>query len=324
MSIVVAAKRMAPRWVKDLVPETLRRQRTIEDYARTLPSYRFFEGFMSRYQVQNLVGTDPDSFKRRIDEFLAMDDYLMEGYADPEQQRDLSIRFHWGHDHDFGSFALQGRMRSRHVALLTIFRDRFGAIPQSLEGMRVLDIGAWTGGVSLTLAAMGAQVVAVEEVKKYVEALTYLRDAFGVTNLEPRNLSLYECTLPELQDAFDLVMYAGVLYHVTDPTLSLRITFNCLKDGGRCLVETAAIDSDDYILSYKGPTVVHRGNTHQRNRSGWNWYFPSPPTLGRMMEDVGFEDVEVSNVIGGRAFAVGRRERHVDLLRGGLSVRTIR
>jgi 2-polyprenyl-3-methyl-5-hydroxy-6-metoxy-1,4-benzoquinol methylase len=323
MGIVDTAKRSVPPWVKGLVPASLRRHQMIEDHARSLPSYPFFQGLMSRYRVENLVGVDSETFKRRIDEFLALDDYRMEGFANPERQRDLSIRFYWGHDHDFGGFALQGRMRSRHLALLTIFRDRFGAIPQSLEGLRVLDIGAWTGGVSLVLAAMGAQVTAVEEVKKYVEALTYLKQAFAIDNLDPRHLSLYECTLSEFQDAFDLVIYAGVLYHVTDPTVSLRITFNCLRDGGRCLVETAAVNSEKPILAYHGPGLA-RGDRSARNRSGWNWYFPSLAALARMMEDVGFAQVQVSKVIAGRAFAVGRRDSHVDIMRGGLSVPGLR
>ena len=33
----------------------------------------------------------------------------------------------------------------------------------------------------------------------------------------------------------------GVIYHVTDPVLSLRILFNALKDGGRIFVETMGV-----------------------------------------------------------------------------------
>ena len=34
----------------------------------------------------------------------------MEGYTDPAAQRDLSIQFHWGHDHDFGEFTAQQKV----------------------------------------------------------------------------------------------------------------------------------------------------------------------------------------------------------------------
>jgi SAM-dependent methyltransferase len=248
----------------------------------------------------------------------------MEGFKDPEKQRDLSIKFHWGHNHDFGTFSLKGRMGNRHILLLATFIDEFKVIPRSLHGLRVLDIGCWTGGTSLLLCAMGAHVVAIEEVRKYVDCLNYLKYAFNIDRLEPKHLSLYECTLPEFQDSFDIVLFCGVLYHVTDPISALRITFNCLKDGGVCLLETAAINSNKRILSYEGPTIFSGGSKKDLSRSGWNWFIPSPITLSQMMADVGYTDIQVGRVRGGRVFAVGKRDTHVDIMRGGLSVKNIR
>jgi len=278
---------------------------------------------MSNYQVKDLVNVDPKVFKKKIDEFLQVQDYKMEGFKDPKKQRDLSIKFHWGHDHDFGDFSLKGDMENRHIKLLARFIDEFKSIPRSFDGLRVLDIGCWTGGTSLLLCAMGAHVVAIEEVKKYIDCLNYLKYAFDIKRLEPKNLSLFELTEPDFYDSFDIVLFAGVLYHVTDPILALRITFNCLKDGGLCLLETAIVPSEEYILSYEGPTVYWGGNIKELNRRGWNWFKPSPSTLSGMMSDVGYNSIQVS-VIRGRAFAIGRREFHCDMMRGGLSVRNIR
>jgi hypothetical protein len=39
-----------------------------------------------------------------------------------------------------------------------------------------------------------------------------------------------------------------------------------------------------------------------------------------MMTDVGFTDVRVGEVEAGRLLAAGRRDRHVDMTRAGLSV----
>jgi SAM-dependent methyltransferase len=284
----------------------------------------YLNSLMRRYQTGSLVNVTPQAFKQQIDSFLQISDYKMEGYQDPNYQRDLSIKFHWGHDHDFGDFALKGRMEKRHIWLLSTFMDSFKALPKTLAGCRVLDIGCWTGGASLLLSAMGAKVLAIDEVKKYVEALRYLKHAFDLKDLEVQNMSLYECTRPDFQDAFDYILFAGVLYHVTDPILALRITFNCLKDGGKCLVETAAIDSKQTHLSYEGPTIVFTGTKEQMNRGGWNWFMPSPSTLSQMMKDVGYGDVSTSDCINGRAFAVGTRHKHVDMTRAGISVRDIR
>jgi len=279
---------------------------------------------MLRWRTDSLVNASPEAFKTRIDSFLQLVDHEMEGFQDPQRQRDLSIKFHWGHHHDFGAFALQGRMAERHIDLLAAFIDQFKALPLDLSGCKILDIGCWTGGTSLLLCAMGAEVVAIEEVRKYVDAVNYMKDAFGLKNLQARNLSLYDCTLPEFQDAFDYVLFAGVLYHVTDPVLALRLVFNCLKDGGKCLLETGAAQSDKLILEYEGPGIFHSGDQSNLSRGGWNWFMPSAPTLKRMMQDVGFTEVDCGPVVDHRAMAVGKRLEHMDMMRGGLSQRSVR
>jgi hypothetical protein len=60
------------------------------------------------------------------------------------------------------------------------------------------------------------------------------------------------------------------------------------------------------------------------DRSGWNWFIPSPSTLTSMMADVGYKNIRASRVRAGWVFAVGEKETHLDIMRGGLSVRGIR
>ncbi len=312
------AERVAPTGVREVV------QRAVYSGARRLPSFGHLTSLMSRYTVDHLVNTERREFEACLRGFLAMRDATVEGYRDPAHQRDLSIQFHWGHDHDFGSFALKGRMGDRHLRLMATFIDQLGALPLDLSGKRVLDVGCWTGGTSLLLCAMGAQVVAVEEVKKYVDCLLYLKQAFDISTLEPKNVSLYDCIGPDFDDGFDFVLFAGVLYHVTDPILALRITFDALTDGGRCLVETACHPARGHVLGYEGPRRFLGGNADDQNRVGWNWLLPSRSSLRKMMEDVGFTDVKVRRAPVRRAFAAARRARHVDMLRAGLSLRSIR
>ena len=287
-------------------------------------THELLQAQMQRYRTSQLVGVRPDAFRRDIEMFLRMTDARMEEFTDPKKQRDLSVKFHWGHDHDFGEFRLEGRMGNRHIDLLANFIEQFQLSPSDFAGKKVLDIGCWTGGTSLLLCALGANVVAVEEVKKYAEAVRYLKHAFGLKSLEVLHSSLFDCTTSEFQDAFDFVFFAGVLYHVTDPILALRITFNCLKDGGKCLLETYALDSAEPIVEYQGPGVLGPGSEEDLNRGGWNWFVPSPAALRRMMGDVGYQGLNVSDVAGARVLAVGTRNQHGDMMRGGLSVRAIR
>ncbi len=317
-------KRLLPHGLVQYVPRSLRDRLRGRHRAATSASYTALAALMDRYTTEALVNTDAQAFRRRIDEFLSLDDFAVEGYQDPSMQRDLSMRFHWGHDHDFGEFKLAGRMRDRHIALLTQFMDEFDALPLDLTGLRVLDIGCWTGGTSLLLHAMGAEVYAIEEVRKYADCAGYLADAFGLERLQVENLSLYDLGRDDLQDRFDIVLFAGVLYHVTDPVIALRHTFNVLKDGGTCLVETAAIPALRQSLEYEGPTLFAERDAKGKSRGGWNWFVPSTRTLARMMADVGYTDVRTRGLVAGRAFAVGKRQRHVDILRAGLSVRDVR
>src|SRR5690606_32831994 len=129
------------------------------------------------------------------------------------------------------------------------------------------------GGTSLLLAAMGAQVTAIEEVRKYVEAVRLLKEAFAIDRLDVRAMSLYPLDDPAFQDAFDLVLFAGVIYHVTDPLLALRLVFNCLKDGGTMLLETLGLETPEQIVRYHGPTHFAEGETPEPGRrGGWNWF----------------------------------------------------
>ena len=144
-----------------------------------------------------------------------------------------------------------------------------------------------------------------------MECLDFVRESFGVENLEVQHVSLYDLTDSQWQDRFDIVLFAGVLYHVTDPIVALRMVFNCLRDGGKCLVETTGHRSSRPLISFE--------------RRRWNWFDLSPSALSQMMVDVGFPDPRVGSVTSDdRLYAVATRRRHVEMRRDGLSLRSLR
>jgi SAM-dependent methyltransferase len=278
----------------------------------------------SHFQVANLVGISEKRFRERIEEFCSLDSAELEGYADEgAHQRDLSVRFAWGHNHDFGSFQKHGLMGNRHIALLATFHN-WDALPADLTGKNVLDIGVWTGGTSLLFSALGADVLAVEEVVKYAQCVDFLSDCFAA-HIDVRSDSLY--SLQDMDDEFDLVHLSGVLYHVSDPILALRIAYNALKEGGTLLLETHALAPRlEPVLVYHGPTKTVGGPQalKERRRVGWNWFVPSPQAVHQMLRDVGFETVETSFMAPSRLGAVARKGEHRDMLRAGLARRDIR
>lgn len=294
------------------------------------PGALFLRQLMQQnYTVANLKNETPEDFQGRILGQIGQRDAAIEGYADTTHQRDFSIQFEWGHNHDFGSFRLDGAMRDRHIEVLATFMEEYGVPQQSLRGLRVLDIGCWTGGMSLLMAAMGAEVYAIEEVRKYADCVNYMKHAFGLDNLTVENRSLYSLDDEKFYDRFDIALYSGVLYHVTDPVLSLRIIFNNLKDGGVCMLETMAVAGKGSFCDYLGAYDTLRRPTEGKQRFGWSWFVPSLEAVTRMMTDVGF-DVrqatlhEAARVGAYRVLALGARKEHVDMLRAGLARPDIR
>ena len=279
---------------------------------------------LDNYTVDDLRNVSADEFESYITGLPGRHDPAVEGYDDASHQRDLSVEFRWGHNHDFGRFYMHGLMRNRHVDILAAFMTEYGVPERDLRGKKVLDVGCWTGGTSLLLAAMGAEVLAVEEVRKYADCVKYLKHVFALDSLQVEARSLYGLDRKDLWDRFDIVLYSGVLYHVTDPVLSLRTVFNCLKDNGICLLETMACVGKGSYCQYLGAReTLSRPRTGQP-RSGWNWLVPSMEALHRMMADVGFSVRKATLHGNGRALALGVRTWHVDMLRAGLSNQFIR
>ena len=165
------------------------------------------------------------------------------------------------------------------------------------------------------------------QLKPYAECLAYLCHAFDLDDIDVRAISLYDCQAPEFQDAFDVVLLAGVLHHLSDPKLALRILFNCLNDTGRCLIETVAITPETLIA--EGQRLVAGGTVDGRDDLIWNRLLFLPENLTNMMASIGYDVIEPGRAIRfktphERLFVVGQRNAHVDLRRNGLSVRGIR
>lgn len=304
-------------------PDTPEHLPSFGSYADT-EAGREIGALMQRYTTDRLKTVEPATFQSHVEGLPGTRSWKDEGFAETDRQRDFSIEFVWGHDHDFGSFEMAGAMGTRHIDILAAARTVHGFGNTSLAGKKVLDIGCWTGGTSLLMAAMGAEVYAIEEVKKYADTLTYLAEAFGLDSIEVERRSLYSLDDPAFFDRFDIVLYAGVLYHVTDPVLSLRIVFNALKDGGQCLLETMGIDRHGRYCEYQGAGWTLNRERGETPRGGWNWFVPSLATVEHMVADAGFEVEGASFHEGNRILAVARRTRHVDILRAGLAVPGIR
>ena len=251
-------------------------------------------------------------------------DAEIEGLSGKENQRDLSIKFRWGHNHNFGNgFSVRGRMGDRHINLVAEFMTGFDLTDSFFEAKDCIDVGSWTGGTTLMLKCLGAdKVFALEEVKKYALAtMSLCKDVYGLDNVISDGVNLYDF---KSDQKYDVAYFPGVVYHLSDPVLGLRRLYNALNENGICLVETAGIDSSYSIARFDGNRIYHNSDNEtaeKLNRGGWNWYIPSPLCLERWMVEAGFEEVKTYfSYASNRVYGYGVKRKYNDICRAGFSI----
>jgi len=257
---------------------------------------RYTVGHLDLGQFGTFDGTEAEQFRRHIESLPGT------VYGDDPRQRRADNVFVWGHDHDFGTFRMRGQMGDRHIRVL----EAFLGMGVEFKG-RVLDVGCWTGGTSLLLAALGCRVTAIEEAAHYADVVSYLSRVFMVQGLVAIPWSIYD--LGGDCGPYDMVLCAGVLYHVTDPVRALRIMFEKLRDGGKLLLETAVYQGGGRLLAYCGPEAP-----------GYRWFLPTTDALIAMLVDVGFTELDYRlRANGSRIMVAATRKEYVSMMTAGMS-----
>lgn len=186
--------------------------------------------------------------------------------------------------------------------------QRYG-VPERLDGLRVLDVGAWDGYWTFEALRRGArEVVAIDDFSDYLGMLPdaarsewatfdLCREALGHTDAacSRRQLSVYDAT-PELLGRFDVVFCFGTLYHLRHPLLALdRLAALC---DGDMYVESAILDDFSPYRGgmgqgYAGGQMVmefYPGTEYGSNAS--NWWVPTLQCLAHMITSAGFPNVK--------------------------------
>jgi tRNA (mo5U34)-methyltransferase len=160
-------------------------------------------------------------------------------------------------------------------------------LPARMDGLRVLDIGAWDGFFSFECERRGAkEVVAADwycwqgESKRGFEIA---REALQ-SRVVDITLKVEELTVEAL-GTFDIVLFLGVLYHAQDPMRYLRIVRSLCH--GLAIVETL-VDALEYprpaMVFYPGATV---------NNDPSNFWGPNRLAVEAMLTEVGFTSVRM-------------------------------
>ncbi|CAN5510776.1 hypothetical protein BH20ACT2_BH20ACT2_07870 [soil metagenome] len=207
------------------------------------------------------------------------------------EQLAADAQYGWGHTIRFGPFDMPGLLGEKYLRIAGVL-DEWAWWPSSLTGLQVADVGCFTGGLSVLMAARGAaHVEAVDEVPEHLAQCDLVAGAFDLGEVvHTHQASLYE--LADLgAERFDLIMFAGVLYHVSDMLVGLIELQRLLKPGGVLLLESNAVESFEHSYANFGRYY------------GGMWWQPTALCIADLCEHAGFERAEVAFYQPGRALA---------------------
>ena len=91
----------------------------IRDIENPTDTQKYVHSLMSQYTTENLVeGISPENFEETLQRMIGKVEHRSLGVEPHPVHRDPSVKFTWGHTHDFGSFKLDGSMGERHNHML--------------------------------------------------------------------------------------------------------------------------------------------------------------------------------------------------------------
>jgi tRNA (mo5U34)-methyltransferase len=226
-----------------------------------------------------------------------------------EAQRLIEAHPHWYHQIEVAPGVVTPGVNDSQMVLDAL------QLPESLEGMRVLDIGARDGFFSFECERRGAaEVVAIDYLTPEETGFPIARELVG-SQVQMRQANVYDLS-PEEYGCFDLVLFLGVLYHLRDPMLALDRIAEIST--GKVIVETHAID--DAVLVGPGEfkplaaispelesiPIMQFYPGDSLNNDPSNAWAPNQACLRAMLEESGFA-VDRELRMGQRAIAFGHR-----------------
>jgi tRNA (mo5U34)-methyltransferase len=228
-----------------------------------------------------------------------------------EAQRLIAAHEHWYHRIEVAPGVMTPGVNDSQMILDAL------ELPERLDGIRVLDIGARDGFFSFECERRGAaEVVAIDYLTPEETGFPIARELVG-SQVELRQTNVYDLS-PDDFGTFDLVLFLGVLYHLRDPMLALDRIADVST--GKLILETQAID--DALLVGPGEfkrladispeleeiPLMQFYPGGALNDDPTNVWAPNQACLRAMLEETGFA-VDRELRIGQRALAFGHRTK---------------
>lgn len=172
-----------------------------------------------------------------------------------------------------------------------------GALPATLTGKSVLDIGCNAGFHAIEMKKRGAaRVLGVDSDDAYLRQARFASEVLGL-EIEYRQLSVYD--VGALGERFDVVLFMGVLYHLRHPLLALdlirehvaedMLVFQSMQRGSRGVSDVAADYPIAVTTPFDDPTwpKLHFIEHHYAGDCT-NWWVPNRACAEAMLRSAGF------------------------------------
>lgn len=189
----------------------------------------------------------------------------------------------WHHSFDFGS-----GLRAGHILKHT--KEVGEALLEGLDlrGKTLLDIGAWNGAYSFEAKRRGAKRVVASDHYAWThpsfkgwESFLLARQLLGL-DVEAHTIDVPYIT-PQTVGTFDVILYAGVFYHLIDPVgLTKRIS--------DCATHLLIVETHQDALGCPRPAMIfYPGATLAGDAS--NWWGPNPQCMYELLKEFGFSEI---------------------------------
>lgn len=194
-------------------------------------------------------------------------------------------RLPWHHQIDFGGGVLSpGKTPIEYLRTTAeiYFRD-------IITGRSVLDVGCWDGFNSFEAHRLGARRVLAADHFAWSEKCWGDRRSFELARrhlapeVEVIDIDIPEMT-PEAVGTFDIVLFAGVLYHLRHPLLAL-------EQIARLSTKWLIVETHMNALDDPRPAMIFYP-TNELANDPTNWWGPNRLCVEAMLKDVGFPHVE--------------------------------
>ncbi len=187
----------------------------------------------------------------------------------------------WFHSIDLGHGVITPGHKSPS-SLKALAEAFFGSL--AVRGRTLIDVGAWDGFYSFEAKRRGAARVVASDNFVWQR---YGRGGFDLARRQLGEIEFNEIDLPDLTPervgVFDIVLFAGVFYHLLDGPKLLKQIATLAAD--LLIVETCQdmLDSQRPAMAYYPGSVLSDDDT--------NFWGPNPALIYHLLSEGGFEKI---------------------------------